>query len=331
MKTICTGLQPTAMLHIGNYLGAVKPLINLAQDSSHHTICFVADLHAITVYQEPSELRHNVLATAAMLLASGLNPESTSLFAQSAIKEHTELSWFLACTARIGWLNRMTQFKEKAGKNREQASLGLYYYPVLMAADILLYGADLVPVGEDQKQHLEFTRDIVLKINNDYNQELFKLPQPVILPKARVMSLRDGRKKMSKSDPSAFSKILLSDSNDDICAKIMKARTDDGVMPSTFAELEERPEIDNLLNIYALASGKTLESILDQFAACGFIEFKTQLAEVLTEVINPIRIAYFQLMDHKPYLEQVMKKGAAKVQPMATKTIQKVKTTLGLI
>ena len=265
-ETVFSGVQPTGDIHLGNYLGAIKQFLEF-QNTSDSIFCIV-DQHAITIYQDPNELKNNVLNVLAIFLAVGLDPKKCILFNQSSVQQHSVLSWYLSCTARIGWLNRMTQFKDKAGKNRDNASLGLYSYPVLMAADILLYNADKVPVGDDQKQHLELTRDIAHKFNTDYNTPFFKLPEPIINVDApRIMSLRDAKNKMSKSDVSKYSRILLTDTVDEINIKINKAKSDSLAMPNNVDELKERLEINNLLTIYSCISGKSIDVCVNTFAS----------------------------------------------------------------
>jgi len=283
---VFSGVQPTGNLHLGNYLGAIVRFVDLQED--HECIYCVVDMHAITVWQDPEELTRNIREVTAAFIAAGIDPEKQIIFNQSRVSGHAELAWVFNCVARIGWLNRMTQFKEKAGKNREKASVGLYDYPVLMAADILLYHADKVPVGEDQKQHLELTRDIAQKFNNDYAQrirqlglgeEFFPLPEPVITgPATRVMSLKDGTKKMSKSDPSDLSRINLSDDADAIARKIRKAKTDPEPLPESVEGLKERPEAANLVGIYAALAGIPKEKVLEEFGGRGFADFKPALA-----------------------------------------------------
>jgi tryptophanyl-tRNA synthetase len=276
---VVSGIQPTGNLHLGNYLGAIKRWVEM-QDQ-YECLFFLADLHAITVYQDPVELGANIREMAAALIACGIDPDRTLLFNHSRVPAHPELAWILSCTARIGWLNRMTQFKEKSGKNREGSSVGLYAYPVLQAADVLLYQTTHVPVGEDQKQHLELARDIAAKFNNDFNVELFTLPEPLIQAEtARIMSLRDGSAKMSKSDPSDMSRINLTDDSDTVAQKIRKAKTDAEPLPATMEELEGRAEARNLVSVYAALSGRPANEVLGQFAGQGFGAFKPALAEL---------------------------------------------------
>src|SRR6476646_6388415 len=271
---VVSGIQPTGGLHLGNLLGAILRWVRMQDEAE--CLFFLADLHALTVDVEPDELRANVREMAAALIASGIDPAKSTLFAQSAIPAHSELTWLLQCTARMGWLNRMTQFKEKSGKNREGASVGLYTYPVLQAADILLYRATHVPVGEDQKQHVELTRDVALKFNTDFDVDLFVPPEPFIGggASARIMSLRDGKSKMSKTDPSDMSRINLTDSDDEIAQKIRKAKTDPEPLPADAAGLDGRPEAKNLVGIYAAITGETVQQVLARFAGRGFGPFK---------------------------------------------------------
>ena len=274
---VFSGVQPTGEIHLGNYLGAIKQFLSFQEESD--SIYCIVDQHAITVFQDPNELRENVLNVLAIFLAAGLDPKKCIIFNQSSVKEHSILSWYLSCTARVGWLNRMTQFKDKAGKNRDNASLGLYSYPVLMAADILLYHANKVPVGDDQKQHLELTRDIAHKFNSDYTSDYFKLPDPIINKKApRIMSLRDANNKMSKSDVSKYSRILLTDSNDEITTKISKAKSDSLKMPTSSDELSERAEINNLITIYSSISNIDKDSMLIVFVPRICCHFSVSLA-----------------------------------------------------
>jgi tryptophanyl-tRNA synthetase len=294
---------------------------------------FLADLHAITIDVEPSELRSNVREMAAALIASGIDPRKSTLFAQSAVPAHAELAWLLQCTARIGWLNRMTQFKEKTGKNREGASVGLFTYPVLQAADILLYQATHVPVGEDQKQHVELTRDIAMKFNNDFDTELFVVPEPYIGggTAARVMSLRDGRAKMSKSDPSDMSRINLTDSDELITQKIRKAKTDPDPLPANPEGLEGRAEAKNLVGIYGAVTGESIEEVLSRFAGQGFGTFKPALAEVLVTLIAPIRARLDELRRDPAELDRILAEGAARAIELGAPVLAKAKAAVGLM
>lgn len=330
MKIAFSGMQPTGDIHLGNYLGMISPLLDLTSNKDCSVICSVVDLHAITVWQDPKELYNNSLNLTAFLIACGLNKGNSSVFLQSNIKEHTELAWILSCTAKIGWLNRMTQFKEKAN-NKEKASCGLYFYPILMAADILLYNAEIVPVGEDQKQHLEFARDLAIAFNSAYNTNLFKIPSPMITEGARVMSLKDGTKKMSKSDPSELSKILITDSNDAIAEKIKKAKTDNLPINGTTEELKTRPEIHNLINIYALATKVSLEEALVKFKETSFSKLKSELTEVVINLLHPIRLSYNKVLQDKYYIKQVLKDNSNKIQKIATNNLNNIKKVIGLI
>jgi tryptophanyl-tRNA synthetase len=293
---------------------------------------FLADLHALTIDVDPAVLRSNVREMAAALIASGIDPEKSTLFAQSAVPAHAELAWILQCTARVGWLNRMTQFKEKSGKNREGASVGLYTYPVLQAADILLYRPTHIPVGEDQKQHVELTRDIAMKFNNDFDVELFIPPEPYIGggTAARVMSLRDGSAKMSKSDPSDMSRINLTDSDDEIAQKIRKAKTDPEPLPNDPAGLDGRPEAKNLVGIYGAVTGETVEQVLARFAGQGFGAFKPALADVLVELIGPIRRRLDELRGDPAELDRILAEGAARAEQVGAPVLAKAKAAVGL-
>ena len=289
-KKIFSGVQPTGNLHLGNYIGAIKNFVDLQNEKNNQCIFCVVDLHAITVKQNPKELKNNIRETTAAFLASGIEPEKSIIFNQSLVPAHSEGSWILGCVARMGWLNRMTQFKEKAGKDKEKASIGLYIYPVLMAADILLYDASHVPVGEDQKQHLELARDISKKFNLDFNSpEFFKIPEPLIQKNfARVMSLKDGRKKMSKSDPSDLSRINLTDNDEEIIIKIKKAKTDTDPFPENVENLKKRPEIENLVGIYSSLTGKKIENVLKDFKGKNFSIFKDKISDIVQEVYQSI-------------------------------------------
>ena len=289
-KKIFSGVQPTGNLHLGNYLGAIKNFVELNKDDANQCIFCVVDLHAITTKQDPKELKKNIRETVATFIASGIDPKKSIVFNQSGVAAHSEGAWILSCVARMGWLNRMTQFKEKAGKDKEKASIGLYSYPVLMASDILLYDATHVPVGDDQKQHLELCRDIAQKFNNDFGvEEFLKVPEPLIQKKfSRIMSLKDGSKKMSKSELSDLSRINLTDDKDQIINKIKKAKTDPLPMPKDVKELEKRPEAQNLLGIYTSLNSSTLETSIAKFAGKNFSEFKDELSETLVDKIMPI-------------------------------------------
>ena len=289
-KKIFSGVQPTGNLHLGNYLGAIKNFVELNNDKKNECVFCVVDLHAITVKQDPKELRNNIRETVATFVASGIDPSKSIIFNQSKVTAHSEAAWILSCVARMGWLNRMTQFKEKAGKDKEKASVGLYSYPVLMAADILLYDATHVPVGDDQKQHLELCRDIAQKFNNDFEvEDFFVIPEPLIQKEfSRIMSLKDGLKKMSKSEESDFSRINLTDSKDQIINKIKKAKTDILPMPSSSEELNKRPEVSNLIGIYSSLNNFSIDETIKTFSGKNFSEFKNNLSQVLVDKIEPI-------------------------------------------
>ena len=330
-KLVFSGVQPTGNLHLGNYLGAIKNFVAL-QENTECIYC-VVDLHAITVFKEPKKLKQNILETTASFLASGLDSEKSIIFKQSSVSEHAELAWIMNCVARLGWLNRMTQFKDKAGSDKEKASVGLYIYPNLMAADILLYKATHVPVGADQKQHLELCRDIAQKFNNDFNCDgFFPLPEPLILKKiSRVMSLRDGTKKMSKSEESDYSRINLTDTADEIKKKIKKAKTDSSPIPESEKELEKRPEALNLLNIYADLNQIPLSKVLKDMSGKEFSYFKEKLSQALIEVIEPIGKKIKNLMNDKDYLEVILKKGQEKASKKAEENLKKIREKIGLL
>ena len=330
-KKIFSGVQPTGNLHLGNYLGAIKNFVKLNNDNKNTCIFCVVDLHAITVYQDPSKLKDNIRETVATFIASGINPERNIIFNQSKVSAHSELAWILSCTARMGWLNRMTQFKEKAGKDKEKASIGLYAYPVLMAADILLYNSTHVPVGDDQKQHLELCRDIAQKFNNDFNvADFFIPPEPLIQKEfSRIMSLKDGLKKMSKSEISDLSRINLTDQRDQIINKIKKAKTDPLPMPSTIKELDKRPEAKNLLGIYTSLIETSLEKSIEEFSGKNFSDFKEILSQVLVEKITPISTEIKKLLNDKSYLDDVLKEGSEKANEIAIKKLKKTNEILG--
>ena len=326
--TVFSGVQPTGDIHLGNYLGAIKQFLNFQNDSD--SIFCIVDQHAITVFQEPEELKQSVYSVLSIFLACGLDPKKCILFNQSSVREHSVLSWYLSCTARVGWLNRMTQFKDKAGKNRDNASLGLYAYPVLMAADILLYHADKVPVGDDQKQHLELTRGIAHKFNTDYKQPFFKLPEPIINKAApRVMSLRDANNKMSKSDVSKYSRILLTDSNDEISTKINKAKSDSLNMPTSSDQLDNRPEINNLITIYSSISNIEKDKIIELFANKEISSFKNELKEVVISLIEPISKEIQKIMNDQKYLQETLNDGSLKARERANKTILELNSIMG--
>ena len=328
-QRVLSGVQPTGGLHLGNYLGAIKNFVPLQEQ--YESLFCVVDLHAITTWQDPSDLISKKCEVAAAFIASGINPDKSIIFNQSQVPEHTQLSWVLNCVARMGWLNRMTQFKDKAGKNKENVSVGLFTYPVLMAADILLYKATHVPVGEDQKQHLELTRDIALKFNNDFNKEVFPLPEPIIMKKAaRIMSLRDASKKMSKSDTSDFSRISLTDSNEEIEKKIKKAKTDALPIPDSNRSLEDMPEAKNLLTIFSACEEEDFEKTFDKFKGKNFSEFKKDLTEVLINKIGPIRDEMKKLNNDKKYLIQILNRGSQKAQKISIKVMKEVYEVTGL-
>jgi tryptophanyl-tRNA synthetase len=330
MKRVLSGIQPTGNLHLGNYLGAIKNFVSM--QNSYECFYMLADLHAITVRVEPKDLKENILSTAAAFLASGLDEKKNIIFSQSSVRAHSELSWILNCTARVGWLNRMTQFKEKAGSNKEKASVGLYTYPVLMAADILVYQATHVPVGEDQKQHLELCRDIAIKFNNDYGKDFFNIPEPIIPDiSARVMSLRDGLKKMSKSDESDLSRINLTDSKEQIVQKIKKAKTDsEPINEDIFNEKSKRFEAQNLISIYADLKSESNEKILSQFEGKNFSEFKKDFTDLLIEYISPISDKIDLLRKNEDHLLKILKNGQEKASNVADKTMKDVKNIIGL-
>ena len=330
-KKIFSGVQPTGNLHLGNYLGAIKNLVDLNNEVKNECIFCVVDLHAITVKQNPKELRNNILETVATFIASGIDPIKSIIFNQSKVPAHAEGAWILSCIARMGWVNRMTQFKEKAGKDREKASDGLYSYPVLMAADILLYDATHVPVGDDQKQHLELCRDIAQKFNNDFEKENFlQVPEPLIQKHfSRIMSLKDGSKKMSKSEISDFSRINLTDDKDQIINKIKKAKTDPLPMPKTVLELEERLEAKNLIGIYASLTNSNIEKSVESFIGKNFSEFKEKLSEVLVDTIEPISLEIKKLLNDQTYLNNILQVGAEKANSIASKKIQNIKEIVG--
>ena len=330
-KKIFSGVQPTGNLHLGNYLGAIKNFVELNNDNANECIFCVVDLHAITVKQDPKELRKNIRETVATFIASGIDAKKSIIFNQSGVAAHSEGAWILSCVARMGWLNRMTQFKEKAGKDKEKASIGLYSYPVLMAADILLYDATHVPVGDDQKQHLELCRDIAQKFNNDFGVEDFlKVPEPLIQKEfSRIMSLKDGSKKMSKSELSDLSRINLTDDKDQIINKIKKAKTDTLPMPKDIKELEGRLEAQNLLGIFASLSNSTLETSIEKFAGKNFSEFKQELSELLVNKIMPISEEIKKLLQDQSYLDSILLDGVEKANRIASKKIKNIKETVG--
>jgi tryptophanyl-tRNA synthetase len=329
MMRVVSGIQPTGSLHLGNYLGAIKRWVRMQDEAD--CLFFLADLHAVTVYVEPAELAANVREMAAALIACGIDENRSVLFNHARVPAHPELAWILNCTARIGWLNRMTQFKEKSGKNREGASVGLFAYPVLQAADVLLYQATHVPVGDDQKQHVELIRDIALKFNADYDVDLFTVPEPHIAETAaRIMSLRDGYAKMSKSDPSDMSRINLSDDGDSIALKIRKAKTDAEPLPESFDELAYRPEAANLVTIYAALADRTPQSVVEEFAGRGFGAFKPALAEILVETMRPIKQRLDELRSDPGELDQILERGAERAAKLARPTLDSAYKAIGL-
>ena len=331
IKKIFSGVQPSGNLHLGNYLGAIKNFVDLQNQKETECIYCIVDLHAITVKQEPKELKKNIRETLATFIASGLDYKKSIIFNQSSVTAHAEGAWILSCIARMGWLNRMTQFKEKAGKDKEKASVGLYAYPVLMAADILLYDATHVPVGHDQKQHLELCRDIAQRFNSDFNVDDFlKVPEPLIQKNfSRIMSLKDGTKKMSKSDPSDLSRINLTDEKDLIVNKIKKAKTDNMPMPTIEENLEKRPEVENLLGIYSSLSNQTLDQSKKEFDGKNFSDFKEKLSDLLVEKITPISKEIKKLLNDEKNLDRILYDGSQKADKIASKKIKKIKQLIG--
>jgi tryptophanyl-tRNA synthetase len=338
-ERVFSGVQPTGNLHLGNYLGAIKQFVELQE--RYDCVYCVVDMHAITVWQDPEELTRNIREVTAAFIACGIDPKKHIVFNQSQVYEHAELAWIFNCIARIGWLNRMTQFKEKAGKDRENASAGLYAYPCLMAADILVYRATHVPVGEDQKQHLEFTRDVAQKFNNDYAARIgslgfgdafFPLTEPLISgPATRVMSLRDGTKKMSKSDASDYSRINLTDVADEIAQKIKKARTDPHPLPASEKELEKRPEADNLVGIYAALAGTSKPDVLKEFGGAQFSRFKDALTDLSVAKLGPIGADMKRLVKDTKYIDDVLAEGARRARVIASETLKSVKDIVGFV
>ena len=327
-KLIFSGVQPTGNLHLGNYLGAIKNWVEL-QEKSKCIFCIV-DLHAITTIEGRKNLKNHSREVAAAYIASGIDPKQSSIFVQSSISGHTELSWILGCFTPIGWLNRMTQFKDKAGKNKEKAPLGLYSYPVLMASDILLYKSTHVPVGEDQKQHLELSRDIAQSFNRFYDTEFFPIPEPVITGNAtRVMSLRDGTKKMSKSDPSEFSRIDMTDDENLISKKILKAKTDSLPFPENEKDLDGRPEINNLLNIFMAIEDVSLSNLIQRYAGMEFKKFKEDLADCLVSKLSKISSEMRKLLSDNQYLDSILSEGSMNAQEIAKKNILDIKKLIG--
>jgi tryptophanyl-tRNA synthetase len=337
---VFSGMQPTGNLHLGNYLGALTRWVEMQK--THDCLYCIVDMHAITLWQDPAELKAAIRAVTAAYLAAGLDPRRSIIFNQSQVAEHAELAWVFSCVARLGWLNRMTQFKEKAGKDREQASVGLYAYPILMAADILVYKATHVPVGDDQKQHLELTRDIAQKFNNDYADAIraaghteavfFPLCEPVIMgPATRVMSLRDGTKKMSKSDPSELSRINMTDDADTIARKIQKAKTDPEPLPSEDAGLASRPEADNLVGIFAALANRSKAQVLKEFGGSQFSTFKTALAELAVARLGPVNAEMSRLLADPGEIDRVLADGAARARLLAAPVMRQVKEIVGFL
>ena len=330
-KKIFSGVQPTGNLHLGNYLGAIKNFVELNNEKSNECIFCVVDLHAITTKQNPIELKKNIRETVATFIACGIDPKSSIIFNQSGVAAHAEGAWILSCIARMGWLNRMTQFKEKAGKDKEKVSVGLYSYPVLMASDILLYDATHVHVGDDQKQHLELCRDIAQKFNNDFEVENFLNPPEPLIQKefSRIMSLKDGSKKMSKSELSDLSRINLTDNKDQIINKIKKAKTDLLSMPKNSNELKDRLEVQNLLGIYTILNNSTLENCVNKFSGKNFSEFKEELSELLINKILPISEEIKKLLNNEKYLDSILLEGVEKANEIASKKIKNIKEIVG--
>ncbi|MCZ8324552.1 MAG: tryptophan--tRNA ligase [Sphingomonadaceae bacterium] len=332
---IVSGIQPTGNLHLGNYLGAIRNWVRMQDEhGAGECLYFLADLHAISQPHQPAELASNTREMVAALVACGIDPERSVLFNQAQVSEHAQLQWLLNGTARMGWLNRMTQWKDKAGKNREGASVALFTYPVLQAADVLLYQATHVPVGEDQKQHLELARDIAQKFNNDFGagEEVFTLPEPIIPAEAaRIMSLRDGSAKMSKSDPSDMSRINLTDDADTIMTKVKKAKTDPEPLPSDKGGLDGRPEAANLVGIYAAMAGTSQAAVLAEFGGKGFGAFKPALGELLVESLAPINARFIELRQDRPALDAILRQGAAKARALAGPTLDRAYRALGLV
>ena len=327
-KKIFSGVQPTGNLHLGNYLGALKNFVKL--QSQTECIYCVVDLHAITVFQEPNKLKKNILETVAGFIATGLDHNKSIIFNQSSVSGHAELAWIFNCVSRVGWLNRMTQFKDKVGKDKEKASVGLFIYPNLMAADILLYKSTHVPVGADQKQHLELCRDIAQKFNSDFKNEIFPVPEPLIQENiSRIMSLRDGNKKMSKSEESSYSRINLKDSADEIIKKIKKAKSDSSSIPDNIKALSEKPEALNLITIYASLSDTSLDKALNEFKGKEYSILKNKLSEVLVEVICPVGKEIKKLLEDKSFLEKILKEGTQKARIIAERNLREIKNVVG--
>ena len=329
-KRILSGVQPSGDLHLGNYLGAIKNFVSLQKEYE----CFfcVVDLHAITVWQDPKVLANKTREVTAAFIASGIDPNKNNIFVQSQVPQHAQLGWLFNCVARMGWLNRMTQFKDKAGKNSENVSVGLFSYPTLMAADILIYLATHVPVGDDQKQHLELTRDIAQKFNNDFKTDFFPIPEPLILGEAtRVMSLRDGSKKMSKSDPSDYSRIMLTDTAENITQKIKKAKTDPEPLPQDKTGLEKRPEAENLISIFASLQDTSIESVIKDYAGKEFSTFKKDLADLSVSKLEPITSEMNKLMSDVSYIDSILNQGKENAIAVAEPVLQKTKEIIGFL
>ena len=329
-KRILSGVQPSGDLHLGNYLGAIKNFVTLQKEYE----CFfcVVDLHAITVWQDPKVLANKTREVTAAFIASGIDPNKNNIFVQSQVPQHAQLGWLFNCVARMGWLNRMTQFKDKAGKNSENVSVGLFSYPTLMAADILIYLATHVPVGDDQKQHLELTRDIAQKFNNDFKTDFFPIPEPLILGEAtRVMSLRDGSKKMSKSDPSHYSRIMLTDTAENITQKIKKAKTDPEPLPQDKTGLEKRPEAENLISIFASLQDTPIESVIKDYAGKEFSTFKKDLADLSVSKLEPITSEMNKLMNDVSYIDSILNLGKENAIAVAEPVLQKTKEIIGFL
>ncbi len=329
-KRILSGVQPSGDLHLGNYLGAIKNFVTLQQEYE----CFfcVVDLHAITVWQDPKVLANKTREVTAAFIASGIDPNNNNIFVQSQVPQHAQLAWLFNCIARMGWLNRMTQFKDKAGKNSENVSVGLFSYPTLMAADILIYLATHVPVGDDQKQHLELTRDIAQKFNNDFKTDLFPIPEPLIFGEAtRVMSLRDGSKKMSKSDPSDYSRIMLTDTAENITQKIKKAKTDPDPLPKDKSDLGERPEAENLISIFASLQNISIDSVIKDYAGKEFSIFKKDLADLSVSKLEPITSEMNKLMNDVSYIDSILNQGKENAIAVAEPVLKETKEIIGFL
>jgi tryptophanyl-tRNA synthetase len=329
-KRILSGVQPSGDLHLGNYLGAIKNFVTLQKEYE----CFfcVVDLHAITVWQDPKVLANKTREVTAAFIASGIDPKKNNIFVQSQVPQHSQLGWLFNCVARMGWLNRMTQFKDKAGKNSENVSVGLFSYPTLMAADILIYLATHVPVGDDQKQHLELTRDIAQKFNNDFKTDFFPIPEPLVLGEAtRVMSLRDGSKKMSKSDPSDYSRIMLTDTAENIVQKIRKAKTDPEPLPENKTDLEKRPEAENLISIFASLKDTSVETVIDEYSGKEFSIFKRDLADLSVSKLEPITSEMNKLMNDISYIDSVLNTGKDNAISVAEPVLQKTREIIGFL